>query len=119
MVKAKIAKSYSRKLSLKEIIGRYDNIECGTIITLPVSVEDEEGLNKALRIIGKKSVKDTERELAEAIALLKETANDSANSALVGEGTAVSKASRESSIVDGMEELLKESGITEARLEDE
>lgn len=119
MAKVNISKNYSRKLSLKEIIGRYDNIECGTIVTLPVNVETEEDLNKALRIVGKKVLKDTERGLAEAIALLKEKTNDAANSALVGEGTAVSSTSRKSSVVDGMDGLLADAGITEGNLDDE
>lgn len=119
MTKVNIAKNYSRKLSLKEIIGRYDNIECGTIVTLSVNVESEEDLNKALRIVGKKVLKDTERELAEALALLKETKDDPSNSALVGEGTSISNSSRKSSSVDGMNDLLSEAGISEGNIDDE
>ena len=102
----RVSKNYSRKVSLKAISSRYDNIECGTFISATIECDDEQQFNDKTAILAEKVREETERDIDLAIRNLVEMAKDNSNSAVLGLGSEMSKASLLESEIDGFAEIL-------------
>ena len=104
---AKVAKSYSRKVSLKSISSQYDNIECGTFVSSVISFDGEEEFNKKAGIIAQKAFSETERDIAQAMIELAEAKKKDPKSASLGLGDNLSAKDFMESQIEGLEELLE------------
>lgn len=108
----KVFKTYSRKVSLKGVSSRYDNIECSTFLSGMVEFNDEEDLNKQTGMLAEKVFKETERDIYNAIENLMEMSKDNKNEAVLGTGTNLGKTKvHENTNTDNFDKIAGGSGL--------
>lgn len=108
---AKVSKTYSRKVSLKGLSSKYDNIECGTMITVPIEFEDAKELSIKLQNLQKAVMDETEKDISKTISNLFEMSKDVKNNAVLGIGIDHNNSAcgtGDLSTIEGLDELIAE-----------
>jgi len=111
--KLKVFKTYSRKVSLRGVTSRYDNVECSTFISGVISFDNEEDFNKKSLALAEKVFNDTERDVYNAICKLKEMSNQNKNSAALGLGADLSVHVGNGDAVAGFEDMSEHVNLPE------
>jgi len=110
--KLKVYKTYSRKVSLKGVSSRYDNIECSTFASNIIEAKDEEDFNKQTLLLAGKVFMETERDIYNAIENLINMSKNDKNEAVLGTGKKFGKTDiHNKTSVDGFEKMANESDL--------
>ena len=104
----RVTKHYSRKVNLKAISSRYDNVELGTFVSATIECEDEKQFNEKTAILAEEVRLETERDIEMAIRNLIDMSKDNSHSAVLGLGAEVVEVSALASEIDGFAEILND-----------